>query len=361
VSQSQYRGPRQRGLDGLQPIPAQTVHGTASSPRLPDPIARTVVAILGLTNYGPFGSQAAHTNTSLARPQAGSVSSCVKRSGLPDACHLPSSYAADYGLDPLYQRGANGHGQTVAIVTLAAVDPGGPQHFWSDIAHIPGTGRSLSVVNVDGGPGSPSDAAGSGETDLDVEQSGGLAPGANVVVYQAPNTDYGFADAFFDAASQNVASSVSASWLESETFLRASIADGTESPGYEAAFDEAFLEMAMQGQSGFIATRRRSRARATLQGGWGGTSFVAPQLNGSTAVIDSYLGHRVGFWNPSIYAFADGPGSPFTPLRDSGTGNDNIYYTGNPGQLYNQGSGLGYPNLSRLAADFAASTWPARG
>ena len=41
-----------------------------------------------------------------------------------------------------------------------------------------------------------------------------------------------------------------------------------------------------------------------LQGGWGGTSFVAPQMNGSTAVIDSALGHRVGFWNPSIYAVA---------------------------------------------------------
>jgi hypothetical protein len=26
-----------------------------------------------------------------------------------------------------------------------------------------------------------------------------------------------------------------------------------------------------------------------LQGGWGGTSFSAPQLNGSTAVIDSFL------------------------------------------------------------------------
>jgi subtilase family serine protease len=529
VQQSQYRVPRQRGLDGLQPIPAQTVHGTASSPRLPDPIARTVVAILGLTNYGPFGSQAVHTNTSLAKPQTGSTNSCVKLSGLPDACHLPSNYAAEYGLNPLYQKGANGHGQTVAIVTLAAVDPGGPQHFWSDIAHVPGTGRSLSVVNVDGGPGAPSDAAGSSETDLDVEQSGGLAPGANVIVYQAPNTDYGFADAFFDAASQNVASSISASWLESETFLRASIADGTESPGYEAAFDEAFLEMAMQGQSGFIAsgdwaaytaavdlgttnlsvgassdspfitaaggttlpwsgtlkgadgtatvsvpsqrtwgwdylwqpvakisgeslaasaesqvtgsgggfstieptpwyqyfvsgTRNYSAVQyltpttyktidglseptkwtfnptpsvthgsgsgralpdvsadadpysgyllyapsfagagqPTLQGGWGGTSFVAPQLNGSTAVIDSYLGHRVGFWNPSIYEFAAGPHSPFTPLQQSGTGNDNIYYTGNPGQLYNQGSGLGYPNLSQLAADFAGPAWSSR-
>jgi kumamolisin len=530
VQQSQYRVPRQRGLDGLQPIPAQTVHGTATSPRLPSPLARNVVAILGLTNYGPFGSQAVHTNVNLVRPQAGSPNSCVKLSGLPDACHLPSDYAASYGLDPLYQKGANGHGQTLAIVTLAAMDPGAPQHFWTDIAHVPASSRSVTAVNVDGGSGTPSDAAGSGETDLDIEQSGALAPDANVIVYQAPNTDYGFADAFFDAASQNIASSVSASWLESETFLRASISDGTESPGYEAAFDEAFLEMAMQGQSGFIAsgdwaaytaavdlgttnlsvgassdspfitaaggttlpwsgtlkgadgtasvsvpaqrtwgwdylwqpiakisgetltasaesqvtgsgggfstlepmpwyqylvpgTRNYSAVQyltptgykkidgltepstwnfnptpkvthgtgsgravpdvsadadpysgyllyspsfagagqPTLQGGWGGTSFVAPQLNGSTAVIDSYLGHRVGFWNPSIYAFALGQHSPFTPLQGSGTGSDNLYYTGNPGQLYNQGSGLGYPDLSELAADFAGPQWSSRG
>jgi len=88
-----------------------------------------------------------------------------------------------------------------------------------------------------------------------------------------------------------------------------------------------------------------------LQGGWGGTSFVAPQLNGSTAVIDSYLGHRVGFWNPAIYSFATGPNSPFTPLEQSGTSNDNIYFTGTPGQLYNEGSGLGYPDLSQRAND----------
>ena len=90
-----------------------------------------------------------------------------------------------------------------------------------------------------------------------------------------------------------------------------------------------------------------------LQGGWGGTSFSAPQLNGSTAVIDSFLGHRVGLWNPSIYAFASGSSSPFTPLQESGTGSDNLFYTGNPGQLFNPGNGLGLPNMNQLAADFA--------
>jgi subtilase family serine protease len=87
-----------------------------------------------------------------------------------------------------------------------------------------------------------------------------------------------------------------------------------------------------------------------LQGGWGGTSFVAPQLNGSTAVIDSALGHRVGFWNPNIYKAAQGFGaSPFTSLNTASTSNDNLYFTGNPGTVYNQATGLGIPNLTALA------------
>jgi hypothetical protein len=34
-----------------------------------------------------------------------------------------------------------------------------------------------------------------------------------------------------------------------------------------------------------------------------------------------------------------------------GTGNDNIFYTGNPGQLYNEATGV--PDLARFAADLA--------
>jgi kumamolisin len=521
VQQHNYVVPALPARSGMQAIPAQFVHGTTQSPQLPYRIAQNLVAILGLTNYGPFGSQAVHVDPSITKPVAGSSNACLALVGLPDACNVPSNFAANYGLNRLYRQGANGAGQTIAIVTLAALDPGAPQYFWQNIAGVPASNRTVTVDNVDGGPGAPSDAAGTGETDIDVEQSGGLAPGANVIVYQAPNTDYGFADAFFQAASQNIASSVSASWLESETYLQAGIASGTETPGYEAAFDEAFLEMAAQGQSGFIASGDWAAYTATvdigttnlsvgaspdspfitaaggttlpwtgsltgpdgsatvtvpsqrtwgwdylwqavastndiplasaaeslvigsgggfssieptpiyqlgvpgtqrfsavqyltptdpqtvngiveptafsfnptpsvthgfgsgravpdlstdadpetgyllyepsavpagspiLQGGWGGTSFVAPQLNGSTAVIDSYLGHRVGLWNPAIYSFATGPNSPFTPLEQSGTGSDNLYYTGTPGVIYNEGSGLGYPNLAKLAAAF---------
>ncbi len=47
---------------------------------------------------------------------------------------------------------------------------------------------------------------------------------------------------------------------------------------------------------------------------YGGTSFVAPQLNAVSAVYASALGHRVGFWNPVIYAAAQSASSPFTPI-----------------------------------------------
>jgi len=522
VTQSQYHVPALPGRDGFSTVPAQDVHGTGKSPLLPYRLSHFVLAILGLTNYGPYGSQAIHVNTKLLTPQTGNSNSCLALTGLPSACNLPSNFASNYGLGGLYHEGANGSGQALAIVTLAALDPGAPQYFWSNIAHVPSTGRSVTVDNVDGGPGAPSDTSGSGETDLDVEQSGALAPGANVIVYQAPNTDYGFADAFFDAASQNIASTISASWLESETYLESVILAGQEAATYNAAFDEAFLEMAAQGQSGFIAsgdwaaytasidihttnlsigsnadspfitaaggttlpwtgtftgadgsatvtvpsqriwgweylwapvatitgvplatsaeeqiggsgggfsvlepspayqdfvpgthnfhavqyltptnyqaivsglteptawnfnptptvTTGYGSGRAdpdvsadadpytgyllyvpsfagvsqpTLQGGWGGTSFVAPQLNGSTAVIDSAVGHRVGFWNPSIYAAAVSGHDPFNPLDTAGTSNDNLYYTGNPGEPYNQGVGLGIPNLTELAGDF---------
>ena len=526
VQQREYHVPEQRGKDGTTGIPAQTVHGTAQSPLLPAHIARSVLSVLGLTNYGPFGSQAAHVNASTVAPQAGSTNGCLALTGLPGACHRPSDYAAGYGLSALYAKGATGAGRTVAIVTLAALDPGAPQYFWQNVAQTPASNRTVNVINVDGGPGPPSHASNSAETDLDTEQAGALAPDANVVVYQAPNSDSGFADAFFYAASQNTADSVSTSWLESETYLQALIAAGAESPGYEAAFDEAFLEMAAQGQSAFAAAGDQAAYAASadlgttnlsidasgdspyitaaggttlpwtgqlagpvgtatvtvpaqrdwgwdylwgpissitglslpaaaasnlggtgggfsaiepspayqadvpgthtyhaveylapknplavagtslmepnqwtfngtpsvvtgsasgravpdvsadadpysgyliyapsfadvgqplLEGGWGGTSFVAPQFNGSAAVIDSYVGHRIGFWNPAIYDFATGARSPFTPIDEAGTGSDNLYYTGNPGQPYNPGSGLGYPDFGKLAADYAAS------
>jgi kumamolisin len=521
-SQENFHVPAVRGGAGGYSIPAQNVHAISGPPSLPEPLAEDVAAILGLTNYGAAVSNATHIPKSVPKPQDASDTSGTACA----YCQTTADFAQNYGLNPLYSEGAAGQGQTIAIITLAGLDVGDPEYYWTNVLGQKNGNRPVSVVNVDGGPGAPSFAAGSSETDLDVEQAGGLAPGTKVVVYQSPNTDYGFVDSYFQAASDNTASSVSTSWGEDDTGLLASISGGQESPGYVVAFDEALLEMAAQGQSTFAPAgdsgaydgvddlgttdlstdfpsdspfttaaggttlpwsgtltntttnvsasvdvpQQRAwgwdylwQPIATIEGesleqaaltdiggggggfsqveqkpwyqygvsgtstytavpyltptdptdlgggfyadegfnfdayprltsgygfgradpdvsadadpysgyylysssfvsggygpalepGWGGTSFVGPQLNGSTAVFESLLGHRIGLWNPAIYRFADSFNSPFTALSSASHNNDNLYYSGTPGTLYNEASGLGYPNLARLESDFA--------
>lgn len=85
---------------------------------------------------------------------------------------------------------------------------------------------------------------------------------------------------------------------------------------------------------------------------YGGTSFVSPQLNGLTALMNSGGRSRIGFWNPQIYRFAKEKDSPFQPLNTTGTANDNLYYTGTKSAVYNQATGLGTIDIAALADHF---------
>src|SRR6202041_919063 len=73
VTQHQYKAPAQPGRDGLPGVRAQTFHGTAQSPEVPAYIADSLVAILGLTDYSPFDSQAQHADTSALKKDADST------------------------------------------------------------------------------------------------------------------------------------------------------------------------------------------------------------------------------------------------------------------------------------------------
>lgn len=84
----------------------------------------------------------------------------------------------------------------------------------------------------------------------------------------------------------------------------------------------------------------------------GGTSFVAPQMAGASAIINSGLNTSAGFWNPQLYKFAVQPDSPFHVLDDATVDNTNLYYTGQPGKVYNQATGLGTVDFSKLFNKF---------
>jgi kumamolisin len=156
-----------------------------------------------------------------------------------------------YGVNPLYARNITGKGRTVGIATLANFVPDDAYTYWSGI-NLPVLGDRITQVHVDGG-GELSGAAGSGETALDVEQSGGLAPQARIIVYDAPNTEAGFLDVFYKAASDNRVDTLSVSWGGTEMFSFET-ALTTDTHLDFAALHQAFAEAAVQGISVFAAS-----------------------------------------------------------------------------------------------------------
>jgi subtilase family serine protease len=156
-----------------------------------------------------------------------------------------------YNVNPLYAAHIDGTGRTVGIVTLAGFDPADAFTYWSTIG-LSVNPRRLTQVHVDGG-GEISADAGTGETCLDVEQSGGMAPGAKMVVYDAPNSDAGFIDLFYKAASDNLVDTLSVSWGLAEPFFYEQVAGVDLTPQF-VAFHQAFLELAAQGTSAFASS-----------------------------------------------------------------------------------------------------------
>ncbi|ORN38926.1 hypothetical protein FAM23282_01963 [Lentilactobacillus parabuchneri] len=74
-------------------------------------------------------------------------------------------------------------------------------------------------------------------------------------------------------------------------------------------------------------------------------------MAGANAVMNSGRDTPLGFWNPQIYKFATESDSPFNVLDDADN-NNNLYYTGQPGKLYNQATGLGTINFDKLFSKF---------
>ncbi|MEW9623924.1 S53 family peptidase [Rhodanobacter geophilus] len=487
-------------------------HRPATTPRLPAALAGSVIFVSGLSNERQFLSHRINLPRLPATAQRTfTLKALAKTPGSnPTATGIPGDYTVGdvanfYNINPLYQHGINGKGSTVAIVTLSNFYPSDAQTYWSDIGLATKPNR-ITQVHVDGGGVFD---GGSGETALDVEQSGGLAPWANIIVYDAPNAGNGFTDAFAQAVSDNKADSISTSWGLPEIFNFAALnVDGasdtdTTDVGNLRAFHQIFLEAAAQGQSVFAASgdsgaydtvrglgtgtgpgefsapltvdspasdpfitaaggttvpftfgiqgapttsitqesvwgwdylqtyldtyaptpggwhdvlfssgggggvsvywqeplyqwltrgiRRSERKQAlvfndpsagpttllalpanfrgrnvpdialnadpetgyvlysTTDGGLGsagGTSFVAPQLNGISALLTQSIGHRVGFWNPQVYLlqniFGYGPWSAFNSVKAG----DNWFYHGAPN--YTPGAGIGTLNVANL-------------
>ncbi|MCW2675819.1 MAG: peptidase [Modestobacter sp.] len=146
-----------------------------------------------------------------------------------------------------FPAGTDGSGQTLAVLELG----GGYTQpdldaYWTSIglAHPP----TVTAVGVDGGANAPAgDTNTDGEVLLDIEVAGGLAPGAGLVVYFAPNTDRGFLDALSTAVHATpTPTAVSISWGQNEDAWTAQARTAMD----DAMADAAALGMTVCAASG---------------------------------------------------------------------------------------------------------------
>jgi kumamolisin len=111
-----------------------------------------------------------------------------------------------------------------------------------------------SVVRVPVDGGAPFDVNASFEVSLDVQQAGGMAPGATIVDYNIPDlSDQSIYDAYYQIVESNAVDIVSSSFGGAEGFYTAAYNGGTDFTWILQLFDDLFKQGNAQGIT-FVAS-----------------------------------------------------------------------------------------------------------
>jgi subtilase family serine protease len=234
-----------------------TVNGVkhfAPSTALSVPAALAPV-VLNVGNLSDFRPHPMHI-TPRARPgftssQSGSV------------FFAPGDIVTTYDLKPLYSGGDNGAGQTIAIMGQSYINVVDMENF-ETAAGLPKKDPTLVLVPGTGNDGTTV-AGDESESDLDIEWSGAMAPGANVnFVYTGSNTNYGVFDSAAYAVDQRIGNIISISYSDCEPQLtQATVSQ------WEAVFQQATVQgqtvMSASGDSGSTACSGYTNLSAAQQ------------------------------------------------------------------------------------------------
>src|SRR5947209_3457896 len=190
-----------------------TFYANATAPTVPLSISQLITSINGLDNsvhYHPL-YQRAHRAV-----RRGVINHAPTRLTGPTSGYGPKDLAGAYDIAPLQSAGTLGDNQTVAVFELDGYQPGDvAQYFQNYNLGSP----NITNVLVDGFSGSA--GPGAIEVELDIEVVAGMAPHANQIVYEGPNTTQGLNDTYNKIVTDNKVQITSISWGLCETSIGA--------------------------------------------------------------------------------------------------------------------------------------------
>ena len=288
-------------------INGQEHHANNRDPQIPAALAPVVAGITPTNDFRPkpnievLGQALYNANTHQVIPEW--------TSGTDQLVLAPGDFAVQYDLNPLYDAGINGNGVTIGIIGASNVVPSVVANYRSFFGLPAGT---LNVV-IDGlDPGPDSAESGSNwatlESYLDVEVSGGVAPGATINLYTAADTTVqsGLLLAAQRAVDDDQASILSTSYAECEQDL-GSAGNQFWAGLWEQAAAQGQTSLVSSGDAGSAGCDDFGLAQAAQYGlavngfsstQWnvsvGGTDFFYSSYNGNSAAQNAQL---ATYWN----------------------------------------------------------------
>jgi subtilase family serine protease len=321
------------------PTPTERTRHAPSHPPTPDTsshvprsVASEVMAVSGLT-------------TAKTQQPAGTFS--ARQVSSPEG-KKPSDIQSLYDLGPLYSQNINGSGQTIAIASFADYAQSNVETFDSQF-NLP---TNLTRISVSDGRTTGAllgSKNGQDEAEADIELVQSVAPGANILVYEAPTSDAGAIAIYNRIVSDNRASVVSNSWGGAEA---------NTTPSVITAIHQTMPEAAAQGQAVFSSSGDNGAYDAASTGG-SHSSDLAVDYPASdpwvTGVGGTTLQTNGGTYGNET-AWSDN--SSRTP-----TGSGGGLSTQFSKSSYQVGLGVsnGYSNGMRQVPDVAANADPATG
>lgn len=247
------------GLNRVRLADGSVGRARTAAIRLPSAIAGRVTSVVGLDNVVRLRPSAVLTGSTAHAHAAATQATFAHPAGSPTACSgaqraatqfgglTDDQIANAYGAFGLYAANDVGSGQHIAIFELEPFAPSDIHAFdkcyFGATAATAMAGR-LTTIPVDGGQPV---GAGSGESLLDIQDVSALAPGANIDVYEAPNSTFGAIDQYAQIVNNDTDQIVSSSWGLCEQAIQQG------EPGILETENLLFQQAAAQGQSIFAA------------------------------------------------------------------------------------------------------------